>query len=255
MLRILPTILVVAVGMAGCASTPPSPLDGLPDDVRMLALGDSYAAGTAIGVDEAWPAQLAVALTAERRVERSVVASDGWNTKRLSREIARAGLGAPFDLIVLEIGANDVVLNFGEENFMEGLELLALDIDALAGPDAIVVVLSIPDFRVSPWGRERLDRGYDIEGFNAILSSFASDVGASYVDITAACAEALDDPSLIAPDELHFAPAMHATWVERVLASTAPTAEGSVEDRARFGGAHELRVFAEGTSGIPGGDR
>ncbi len=255
MRRILPTILVVAVGLAGCASTPPSALDVLPDDVRMLALGDSYAAGTAIGVDEAWPAQLAVALTAERRVERSVVAGDGWNTKRLSREIARAGLAAPFDLIVLEIGANDVVLDFGEENFREGLDLLALDIDALAAADAVVVVLSIPDFRVSPWGRERLDRGYDIEGFNAILSSFASGIGASYVDITAACAEALDDPSLIAPDELHFAPAMHATWVERVLDASAPSADGSVEHRSRLGGADELRVLAEGTGRVPGRDR
>ena len=216
MRRILPILLAVAVGLGGCASTATG-LDGaLPDTVRFVALGDSYAAGTGIGAVNAWPRQLAVALGDGRDVEVSTVAGDGWNTKRLSREIARAALVPAFDLVVLEIGANDVVLNFGEENFREGLDLLAADIERLAAPDAVIVVLSIPDFRVSPWGRERIDRGYDIEGFNTILSSFASTIGATYVDITDVCGDALEDPSLIAPDDLHFAPAMHGRWVELI---------------------------------------
>lgn len=220
MRRILPTLLAVAVGLGGCASTATGLDETLPDAVRFVALGDSYAAGTGIGAVNAWPRQLAVALGDGRDVEVSAVAGDGWNTKRLSREIGRAELVPPFDLVVLEIGANDVVLNFGEENFREGLDLLAADIERLAAPDAAVVVLSIPDFRVSPWGRERIDRGYDIEGFNAILSSFAATIGATYVDITEACRDALDDPSLIAPDDLHFAPAMHSRWVELITASS-----------------------------------
>ena len=179
-----------------------------------LALGDSYTEGTSIDPNDAWPFQL------QRRVAETgltldvtSIASDGWNTKRLHREISRTEL-ATYDEIVLAIGANDVVLPFGTENFEEGLALLVEDISARSGPSTEVTIMSIADFRATPWGQERIDRGYDIEGYNAILRDLAADLGVRYIDITTISGSAIDDPELVAPDDLHFSAAMYALWVD-----------------------------------------
>ena len=124
-----------------------------------------------------------------------------------------------FDEIILAIGANDVVRPFGTDNFREGLELLAAEITRRSDDDTQVTVLSIPDFRATPWGQDRLDRDYDIEGYNAILTRFATDLDAEYIDITTISGTALDDPTLIAPDDLHFSKRMYALWVDVMISA------------------------------------
>ena len=188
-----------------------------PNELRVIALGDSYTEGTAIE-EGRWPDQVADQLRATQdAVDLEVVAGDGWNTKRLSREIARAGITEDKDVVVLAIGANDVVLGFGEENFLEGLDLLSDQMEAMSTPDTQTLVLSIPDFRASPWGQERLDRDYPIERYNELLQTFAAGLGATYVDITTSSGTALGDPEFIADDDLHFSAAMYALWADIIV--------------------------------------
>jgi len=218
MRRILLTATAVAVLVGACTTAPATVLESLPEDMSMIALGDSYTRGTSIESSESWPAQMQRALDAEgKTVELEVVADDGWNTTRLHREIERFWDGQTRDLIILEIGVNDLVLNFGTDNFRQGLDLLAGDIEAMRGENSTVMVLSLPDFRVTPWGLDRLERNYDFDGFNAILTEFASDIGAEWVDVTSISSAALGEPALVASDGLHFSGEMYALWVDAMI--------------------------------------
>lgn len=218
MRRILLTATAVAVLVAACTSAPSTGLDSLPEQTSIIALGDSYTSGTSIDFRGSWPAQLEEALGAEgRTVDLAVIADDGWNTKRLHRDIERFWDGRTHDLIVLGIGVNDLILNFGVDNFREGLDLLAGDIETMRTATSQVMVLSLPDFRVTPWGLERIDRDYDFDGFNAILRTFASDIEAAWVDVTSTSSAALGEPTLVAPDDLHFSADMYALWADAMV--------------------------------------
>jgi lysophospholipase L1-like esterase len=224
MRRILPAFLTAAFVVSACAAGlgPGSVADEQTGDfespatVRVAALGDSYTAGT--GIDQGrWPDQLASRIRTEGLgVDIEVVAGSGWTTKRLTREVSRAGILGALDVVILAIGANDVVLGFGEENFLEGLDLVTGEIERLSDPGTQVIVLSIPDFRATPWGQERLDRGFPIERYNRLLEAYAEHLGASFVDVTSPSAAAVRDPALVAPDGIHFSATMYAAWAETI---------------------------------------
>ncbi len=196
---------------------PLSPIDQFPEDLRFLALGDSFTEGTSIPPEGSWPFQLADALDTERAVSFDVVAGDGWNAKRLDREFNRAWDGSRYDLVFVGVGANDVVLPFGLENFREGLDDLEPDLAAAATEDAVLVVLSIPDFRASPWGQARIDRGYDLAPYNEVLAAFADEIGALFVDVTTISGQTVGDPTMFAGDDLHFSTKHYAEWVDLII--------------------------------------
>ena len=218
MRRILLTATAIAVLVGACTTAPSTVVESLPQEMSLIALGDSYTRGTSIESSESWPAQMKRALGVEgKTVELDVIADDGWNTKRLHRDIERFWDGQTRDLIVIEIGVNDLVLNFGVDNFRQGLDLLAGDIEAMRDENSQVMVLSLPDFRVTPWGLDRLERNYDVDGFNTVLREFASDIGAEWVDVTSISSAALGEPALVAPDGLHFSGGMYALWVDAMI--------------------------------------
>ncbi|MGI9667481.1 MAG: GDSL-type esterase/lipase family protein [Acidimicrobiia bacterium] len=227
-MRRLIAVTAAVLMLGACSSIPAqqeptttieSPSTTVARERTLLALGDSYTEGTAIDPADAWPAQLAAAVSlTDQPISVVSVAGEGWNTKRLDRELMRVPVQV-FDEIVLAIGANDLVLRFGTENFVEGLQLLKSAIEARSGVDTTVTVMSIPDFRASPWGQERLDRNYDIEGYNEILGDYADAIGATFVDITTISAAAIDRPEFIASDGLHFSGEMYALWVQELRAA------------------------------------
>lgn len=194
-----------------------APIDRLPDAVRMLAIGDSFTEGTSIPPEGSWPFQFAETIGQDRDVELDVVAGDGWNAKRLNREFGRAWDGSTYDLVFVAVGANDVVLPFGLDIYREGLTEIAAAVDAASTDDTVTVVLSIPDFRASPWGQERIDRGYDIEAYNEVLAGFADEIGATYVDITTISGGTVGDATAFADDDLHFSARHYTEWVDLIL--------------------------------------
>jgi hypothetical protein len=85
---------------------------------------------------------------------------------------------------------------------------------AAGGPDG-VLVLSIPDWGVTPFaeGRERAQIGREIDAFNVVKRLETEAAGVRYVDITGISREAAHDGSLVAEDGLHPSGAMYARWV------------------------------------------
>jgi len=192
--------------------------------MRFLALGDSYTIGESVASEERWPAQLGALLRAEGidLGDPTLVATTGWTTDELWAGIDHANPQGPFDLVSLLIGVNNQYRGRSRDEYREQFAaLLQRAIGFAGGNPARVVVLSIPDWGVTPYAA-RLERdpaavGADIDAFNAINRAETERRGARYVDVTPFSREAAHDPSLLAADGLHPSGRMYAEWARLAL--------------------------------------
>ncbi len=192
--------------------------------MRFLALGDSYTIGEGVAPGEAWPAQRARRLRARGGAvgDPLVLARTGWTTDELATALAGANLAGPFDFATLLIGVNDQYRGRPPATFRAGCAGLLATAIALAGHRAgRVLVVSIPDWGVTPFAREG---GHDavavaaaIDAFNAIAGELARDHGVAFVDVTALSREAGDAPGMLVGDGLHPSAAQYALWTEQLV--------------------------------------
>ncbi|HTM58526.1 MAG TPA: SGNH/GDSL hydrolase family protein [Candidatus Udaeobacter sp.] len=190
--------------------------------MRILALGDSYTIGESVTDAERWPVQLARRLR-ERGVDVAdpeIIARTGWTTSELDHGIDEASPQGTFDLITLLIGVNDQFRGHDAETYRPGFRaLLARAVRFAGGEASRVIVLSIPDWGVTPFaeGRDRAAIAAAIDRFNHVNAEETKRAGARYVDVTPDSRAAATDPSLLAADGLHPSAKMHATWALQVL--------------------------------------
>lgn len=192
--------------------------------MRFLALGDSYTIGEGVAEDQRWPNQWANALRAlGTDVEPPrIIAQTGWTTDELSAAIdALEPLGA-WDLVSLLIGVNNQYRGRDLPNYRAEFSALLERAIAYAGGDAgRVLVLSIPDWGVTPFARDGqrdLARIADeIDAFNAINREVSEARGAVWRDITDLTRDFGARRDMLADDGLHPSGAMYALWVERLM--------------------------------------
>jgi len=192
--------------------------------MRFLALGDSYTIGESVAPAERWPAQLAVLLRAEGIPieDPLIIATTGWATDELWAGIDRAAPAGPFDLVSLLIGVNNQYRGRSRDEYRQQfVDLLKRAIEFAGGKPRRVIVLSIPDWGVTPFaaGRDRARIAAEIDAFNAINREEAERHGARYVDVTPVSRQVTDDASLIAEDGLHPSGQMYAEWARLALPS------------------------------------
>jgi lysophospholipase L1-like esterase len=190
--------------------------------VRYLALGDSYTIGASVAPAERWPVQLAAQLRANGLIvaEPLIIARTGWTTDELMAGIERQQPQGPFDLVSLLIGVNDQYRGRSDDEYRRQLRQLLHTAIAYAGGHPMhVIVLSIPDWSVTPFaaGQQRSAIATAIDHFNAINRQETAQAGARYVDVTPVSRQALQDASLLATDGLHPSGKMYTQWVELVL--------------------------------------
>ena len=189
---------------------------------RFLALGDSYTIGESVAPAERWPVRLAALLRQEGTAldEPQIVATTGWTTGELVAGIDRAAPRGPFDLVSLLIGVNNQYRGLEPGEYRKQFSaLLARAIEFAAGQTKRVLVLSIPDWGVTPFarGRDRAAIRSAIDQFNAINAEAARQAGAQYVDVTSVSRQAAVDGALIAADGLHPSGKMYAEWARLAL--------------------------------------
>ena len=192
---------------------------------RFLALGDSYTIGEGVDAKDRWPARLAEALRSSGIPigEPRIIARTGWTTAELLDAIAAASppLPSSHDLVTLLIGVNDQYRGYGVAAFGAGLEpLLARAVELTGNDSRRLVVVSIPDWSVTPFARSDL-RGRqavasEIDAFNAIAQRLATAAGAAFVDVTGDSRRAAEDHTLLAADSLHPSASMYASWVQLI---------------------------------------
>jgi lysophospholipase L1-like esterase len=181
---------------------------------RYLALGDSYTIGEAVPESERFPNQLARELgwPAPR-----IIAKTGWTTDELNAAIDAANPQGPFDLVTLLIGVNNQYRGRDVEQYRgEFAALLRRAIGFAGGDPKKVIVVSIPDWGVTPFaeGRDRAKVAREIDQYNAVNREEAAKAGAKYVDITPISRR--DDPSLVAEDKLHPSGKQYSEWAKAI---------------------------------------
>ena len=184
--------------------------------MRYVALGDSYTIGTSVEAADRFPDQLA------RRVpELELVANlgvNGYTTADLIRDELPALNGFAPELVTLLIGVNDVVRDVPAATY-EANVVEILDVLLAAVPADRLVVVSIPDYTVTPAGADYGDpsaKSSAIVEANGIMARLAAERGLAFVDIFDISREAASDRSLVADDGLHPSGKQYARWVDRI---------------------------------------
>src|SRR5690606_3668462 len=156
--------------------------------MKYLALGDSYTVGEGVPANDRWPDVLASQLRAEGialAVPR-VIARTGWTTDELASAIdAEEPLGR-YDFVTLLIGVNNQYRDRSVPEYRgEFTELLERAIRYANGNPGRVLVVSIPDWGVTPFaaeqGREAAQVAVAIDAFNREAETVARRHGALFV--------------------------------------------------------------------------
>jgi lysophospholipase L1-like esterase len=198
------------------SSSPSSPA------LRILALGDSYTIGESVSAAGRWPEQLAARLREQgfRVADVHIIARTGWTTEDLDSALATEKPSGTFDLVTLLIGVNDQYRGYESGDYRPRFRKLLTHAVAFAGgrPER-VIVLSIPDWGVTPFGQKsgRSQVAVEIKAYNGINREETRDARAVYVDITPISRAAETDPGLTASDGLHPSSALYARWVEQMI--------------------------------------
>lgn len=191
------------------------------DNVKFLALGDSYTIGESVIANERWPVQLMDSLSARglEYVDCKIIAVTGWRTDNLKEAIDHAKIKNEYNLVSLLIGVNNFYQGKTIETYKnEFEELLQTAIHIAGGVTSRVFVLSIPDYGYTPFGKnnqETITKGIDI--FNDANEIITNKLGVKYINITDITRRGLLEPDLVAFDGLHPSGKMYAEWVQKIM--------------------------------------
>jgi len=184
-----------------------------------LALGDSYTIGEAVPTEQSFPYLLTQQLNKGKHQvnDPAIIATTGWTTDELIEAVSKSeAVHKKFDLVTLLIGVNDQYRGLSQENYkIKFKQVLNTAINFAGGNKSHVFVLSIPDYGVTPFGKENENKtGAEIDQFNAINKLISNAAAVNYLDITGISRQAKNDPELIAADGLHPSGKMYGEWVK-----------------------------------------
>ncbi|MBS1599233.1 MAG: SGNH/GDSL hydrolase family protein [Bacteroidetes bacterium] len=186
-----------------------------------LALGDSYTIGESVPLADRYPIQTVKMLEAERIhfSEPKIIATTGWTTNDLLSAMNRTTFADQYDVVSLLIGVNNQYQGRSKSEYENEFATLLEKAIRLAGnrPDH-VVVLSIPDYSVTPFARNSDTAliSSEIDAFNAINKKISDNHRVHYISVTEESRKALTNPSLIAEDGLHFSGKEYEIWAEKL---------------------------------------
>jgi lysophospholipase L1-like esterase len=186
-----------------------------------LALGDSYTIGESVPSEKNFPNQT-VALLRKEKIDiedPSIIATTGWTTDELQDQLSRVRLRVPFDFVTLLIGVNNQYRGRSTEEYAtQFTELLEQAIGYAGGNANHVIVLSIPDWSVTPFAKTKNRKKIkkEIDAFNAINEKISKQYKVHYIHITTFTREAANDKTLLADDGLHPSEKEYARWAEKL---------------------------------------
>jgi lysophospholipase L1-like esterase len=190
--------------------------------IRYVAIGDSYSIGEGASPNESWPAVLTQHLN-EKGLRVELVANPsvtGWTTQQAIERELPVFLKANPNFATLQIGVNDWVQGVDAETFRKRFVFLADQILGVLRHKNRLLIVTIPDFGVTPTGA-RYARGRNIsEGiasFNKIISDESMKRGLRVVDVFELSKKMGSDPSLVAADGLHPSAKEYAEWEKVIL--------------------------------------
>ncbi len=206
------------------SQTPIIPPDENPITYKYLALGDSYTIGQSVCETCRFPAQLKTQLESiipNATINLSVIATTGWTTTNLINAINTQNPSNDNDLVTLLIGVNNQFQHKPFEIYEQEFPQLVTKAIALAKGNAQnVIVLSIPDYRYTPFGNGTQNPSQisiEIDQYNAFAQQYCLENNITYVNITDITRMGLENTALVASDGLHPSEVAYTQFVNRLL--------------------------------------
>jgi len=192
------------------------------EKIRYAVIGDSYSCGEGATPKESWPALLTQHLKSQG-LDVDLVSNPsrtGWTTKdAIDKELPKF-VGSNPNFATLLLGVNDWVQGIDEITFRNRFSYLLDQMLAVLSNKKRLLVVTIPDFGVTPTG-PKYSRGRNIhEGirqFNQIVTEEARKRGLEVVDIFPLSKKMGEDKSLVAKDGLHPSAKAYAEWEKLIF--------------------------------------
>ncbi len=198
--------------------------DEAPRTFKLLSLGDSYTIGQSVCISCRFPEQLKDSLienfNSQDIFSLEIIAQTGWTTTNLKSAIASANPTADFDLVTLLIGVNNQYQNKPFSLYQtEFIELVDTAISLVGGEASNLIVVSIPDYAYTPFGQNSNSEtiSAELETYNNYAQNYCNTNGLTYVYITDITQQGLNNPDLVASDNLHPSSLAYSKFVERIL--------------------------------------
>jgi lysophospholipase L1-like esterase len=186
-----------------------------------LALGDSYTIGESVLLTQSFPYQVVQQLRKKEYNFQApeIVARTGWTTDELDAAMKGYSFLPRYDFVSLLIGVNNQYRGRDVIEYKEQLEQLLQKAIGLAGKKERVLVLSIPDYSVTPHAAsmdmEKIAREIDV--FNSVTRALSVQYKTQFLDVTPGTREARNNPALLAQDQLHPAAEEYGRWAEKLV--------------------------------------
>lgn len=187
-----------------------------------LALGDSYTIGESVALNKCFPYQV-VELLRNKEFDFSapeIIAQTGWTTNELQNAIDNSNLLSKYDFVTLLIGVNNQYRGGDAVEYKQQFEeILKKSIELANGKKDRVIVMSIPDYSVTPYAAsmevEKISKEIDV--FNGINKALSIQYKVQYIDITESSKVAKNDVALVAVDGLHPSEIEYTKWAEKIV--------------------------------------
>ena len=190
---------------------------------RYLALGDSYTIGEGVEERKNFPHQVVYSLAGTLDFfPPRIVAMTGWTTAELTEGIASEELsGQKYDWVTLLIGVNNQYRGQDLGVYASEFEqLLDQAVTFAGGKTQRVIVLSIPDWGVTPFaadaGKDPLRIAAEIDQFNQVNQQISLKRKVRYLDITTTYRELGGLPGYCVEDRLHPSQEIYQGWAEKI---------------------------------------
>lgn len=196
-------------------------------NLTYLALGDSYTIGEGVPEKDRYPAQLVDVLNKTGKVNFStphIIAKTGWTVDELDAGINRSQTNEQgYDLVTLLIGVNNQYRGSPVADFEREFEaMLKRAVDFAKSQKDHVVVISIPDWGVTPFAVDRksdqVKVATEIDAFNSSKKSICKKYGITFIDITEDYRAIGAMPEMVVEDQLHPSGLVYQRWTEILLA-------------------------------------
>ncbi len=220
-------LIVLVISFFSCCKTNQThstfmPVSSSATSLSFLSLGDSYTIGESVPEPQRWSVQLADKLQKKGITVSNpdIIARTGWTTAELADAIQQSGNTKTYDLVSLLIGVNNQYRSQSLDRYRDELrDLLQTAIRYAHNNPKRVIVLSIPDWGVTPFAHDRNAEAiaHQIDAFNTVCKEETENAGATFFDITPLSRTAKGDASMVADDKLHFSGKMYGLWADQVL--------------------------------------
>lgn len=211
-----------------------NPNTPIASSINYLALGDSYTIGQSVCETCRFPEQLKQSLLNmyASTISLKIIATTGWTTSNLLSAINTQNPDSNYDLVTLLIGVNN---QYQHRNFSvyekEFPELVNKAIKFAKGDAKNVVVISIPDYAYTPYGKsvagdQSTMISAEIDQYNSFAEKYCNSNNIVFVNITDITRLGLSNPNLVASDGLHPSQIAYKMFVDRMM----PKVKSALQD-------------------------